>query len=99
MRFVPAFVAVLALTAACDKKKEGDPASGGTAGAADPVAKGGDTAKSGNNSGETKPGDPPAPPKPPKAPAKTGVLDVELQEVDGGWKVLTPRASRCASKS
>ena len=94
MRFVPAFVAVLALTAACDKKKEGDPAAtGGTTGSADPVAKGTDTAKPGDTkSGETPP--PPPTPKPPKAPEKTGVLDVEIQEVDGGWKVLTPRVSQ-----
>jgi len=97
MRFVPAFAAVLALTAACDKKKDGDPAAtgGGAAGAADPVAKGTDTAKGGDTkAGDTKPAEPPPALKPPKAPEKTGVLDVELQEVDGGWKVLTPRVSQ-----
>ena len=96
MRFVPAFAVVLALTAACDKKKGGEPATaGGSAGAADPVAKGADTKAGETKAADTtKPADPPPPPKAPKAPEKTGVLDVEIQEVDGGWKVLTPRASQ-----
>ena len=101
MRFVPVLAAaVFTLSAACDKKKDGDPASGGSAGAADPVAKGSDPAKGGDTKpGETKPGetklaeDKPAP-KPPGKPEKTGVLDVEIQEVDGGWNVLTPRAKQ-----
>lgn len=92
MRFVPVLAAaVFTLFAACDKKKEGDAPSGG--GAADPVAKSGDPAKDPGPSPTEKPADPPKP-KAPGPVTKTGVLDVELQEVDGGWKVLTPRVSQ-----
>lgn len=93
MRFVPVLAAaVFTLSAACDKKKEGD---GAPPAPADPVAKGTDPAKGGDTkTAETRPSEPPPAPKPPKAPEKTGVLDVELQEVDGGWKVLTPRVSQ-----
>ncbi len=86
MRFVPVLAAaVFTFSAACDKKKEGD----GAGPAADPVAKSADPAKD--------PGVAPVEKPAPKAPGpitKTGVLDVELQEVDGGWNVLTPRVSQ-----
>lgn len=82
MRFVPVLAAAaFTFSAACDKKKGGD----ATGGAADPVATATDKAD--------KPAEP-AKPKPPGPIQKTGVLDVELQQVDGGWKVLTPRVSQ-----
>jgi hypothetical protein len=83
---------VFTFSAACDKKKGGEASSGG-GGAADPVAKSADPAKD-PKAGDTKPTEAPPAPKPPKAPEKTGVLDVEIQEVDGGWNVLTPRVKQ-----
>src|SRR6185369_6389165 len=38
--------------------------------------------------------EPPPPPKPAKPAEKTGVLDLELQEVDGGYKIITPRITQ-----
>jgi hypothetical protein len=80
MRLVPILVLSLSL-AACDKKP---PASegGGSAGVAaksDPATK-------------TEPKkEEPKKEEPPKPVTKTGILDLEMQEVPGGYKLITPR--------
>jgi hypothetical protein len=82
MRLVPALVLVLSVSAACDKK--GPPERG-----ADPVA-----VAAAPSVAVEAPKPPPPPPAPPKPVTKTGVLDLQLQEVDGGWKLITPRATQ-----
>lgn len=81
MRLVP----ILALTlsfAACDKKSGSPPAEGSAGVAA-------------NRPTEAKNAEPkteePKPAEPPKPVTKTGILDLELQEVAGGYKLITPR--------
>lgn len=83
MRLVPILALSLSLAAACDKKTEKvDPAP--TTGPAAIATK-----------TEAKPAEPkPAEPKkeePPKPVTKTGILDLELQEVEGGYKLISPR--------
>jgi hypothetical protein len=84
MRLVPALALVLTVSAACDKK-------GAPERAADPVAV---AAAPAVVAEAPKPPPPPAPPAPPKPVVKTGVLDLQLQEIDGGWKLITPRATQ-----
>lgn len=94
MRLVPAFVLALSLVSACDKKEGGG--GFGSPPPADPVAKGTDPAKADPGKPAVAPADPakaepPPPPPAPKPVMATGVLDLDLQEVPGGWKIITPR--------
>ena len=91
MRLVPAFVLALSLLSACDKKEGGG--GFGSPPPAEPVAKGdpakADPAKPAVAPAEAaKEAEPPPAPKPIMA---TGVLDLDMQEVPGGWKIITPR--------
>lgn len=81
MRLVPVFVLTLSL-AACDKKppaSEAPPAVGVSANAVDPAKK------------EEPKKEEPKKEEPPKPVTKSGILDLELQEVAGGYKLITPR--------
>ncbi|MBL0217679.1 MAG: hypothetical protein IPQ07_27860 [Myxococcales bacterium] len=100
MRLVPILVLALSV-AACDKStsKNGPspeaPAAPGAKPAADPVTK--------DKAAEpvAKAADPAAKaaepavkaPEPPKPVTQTGVLDLEMQEVEGGYQVITPRVT------
>jgi len=84
MRLVPILALSLSLAAACDKKTSPESSTGGSATAG--------VAKADPGKDPAKPA--PAEPKkdePPKPVTKTGILDLELQEVPGGYKLITPR--------
>lgn len=97
MRLVPLLILALSVTA-CDKAKGGggltehskDTAEAtGSAGAKpDPVAK--ETATKEAEKAKA----PEPPPKAPEPPTKTGVLDLEIQKVAGGYKIVTPRITQ-----
>lgn len=85
MRLVPILALSLSLATACDKKP---PASEGAG--ASGMAKT-DPAKTGEPKKDEPKKDEPKKEEPPKPVTKTGILDLELQEVSGGYKLITPR--------
>jgi len=83
MRLVPLLALSLSFATACDKKTSPDQPAPGVA----PVNK--DEPKTEAKTEPKK--EEPKKEEPPKPVTKTGILDLELQEVAGGWKLITPR--------
>jgi len=90
MRLVSLLALSLSLTTACDKKTSSE----STGSAAPAVAKtepGKDPAKPATPAKDEPKQEEPKAEQSPKPATKTGILDLELQEVAGGYKVITPR--------
>lgn len=87
MRLVPILALSLSLFTACDKKADNADKAGPTA--SDPKAVEANKATEPKKA-EPKPAEPPKE-EPPKPVTKTGTLDLEMQEVAGGYNVITPR--------
>lgn len=97
MRLVPILVLALSV-AACDKStsKSGGPLGAGPEAPAAPGAKPAADPVTKDKAAEpgAKAAEPVAKaPEPPKPVTKTGVLDLEMQEVEGGYRVITPRVT------
>ncbi len=88
MRLVPLLLLALSATA-CDKAKGTEPSATGSA-AAKPEA----VVKDTSTKEAAKVPEAPPPPKKLAPPTKTGVLDLEVQEAEGGWKIITPRMTQ-----